>query len=49
MDATWRSVDGMGVAADASPAEQRWRAYLVWKRDGGSWREWSTAAACGVR
>lgn len=45
---TWQSVGGRGNPADASPAEQIYRAFLVWKRDGGSWREWSTAGACGL-
>lgn len=51
---TWESVNGPGHSlqdiADASPREQLYRAYLVWRRDGGSWAvEWGTAAACGLR
>jgi len=45
---TWESVGGRGSPSGASPAEQTYRAYLVWKRDGGSWREWRTHALCGV-
>jgi len=45
---TWDGVGGRGDPADASRDEQVWRAYLVWKRDGGSWREWSTARLCGL-
>lgn len=45
---TWASVGGRGDPADASPAEQLYRAYLIWKRDGGSWREWTTAPLCGL-
>jgi hypothetical protein len=46
---TWASVGGRGDPANASPAEQIYRAFLVWKRDGGSWaREWTTAGACGL-
>jgi hypothetical protein len=33
----------------ASAREQLYRAWLVWNRDGGSWREWGTARACGLR
>lgn len=46
---TWRSVGGRGLPSDASPREQLYRAWLVWKRDGGSWREWGTASVCGLR
>lgn len=45
---TWASVGGHGDPVNASYREQRWRAYLIWRRDGGSWREWSTAAGCGL-
>lgn len=46
---TWSSVGGTGDPADASPAEQIYRAYLVWRRDGGSWQEWpNTARMCGL-
>jgi len=33
----------------ASPREQLYRAWLVYRRDNNSWREWGTAPACGVR
>lgn len=46
---TWRSVGGRGLASAASPREQLYRAWLVWKRDGGSWSEWGTAGLCGLR
>ena len=36
---SWRSVGGHGYPHLASPAEQTYRAWLVWKRDGGSWGE----------
>ena len=45
---TWASVGGRGNPADASPSEQIYRAFLVWKRDGGSWREWTTRSLCGL-
>jgi hypothetical protein len=46
---TWRSVGGRGRPDLASPREQLLRAWLVYRRDGGSWREWGTARACGLR
>jgi hypothetical protein len=56
---TWLSVGGPvqhfrfgGIshwASVVSPKEQLYRAYLVWKGDGGSWRQWGTARACGLR
>lgn len=38
---TWYSVGGTGNAADASEAEQDYRAWLLWKRDG--WGQWECA------
>jgi hypothetical protein len=52
MASTWASVGGSTVAlvaGRASPREQLFRAWLVWARDGHSWREWGTARACGLR
>ena len=53
MVATWQSVGGTEASvygiAQASPREQLYRAWLVWRRDGNSWREWGTARACGLR
>lgn len=37
----WASLD--------SPREQLYRAWLVYRQDGSSWREWGTARACGLR
>lgn len=45
---TWASVGGRGNPAAAPPVEQLYRAYLVWARDRGTWREWSTAPLCGL-
>lgn len=42
---TWRSVGGRGYPHQASPREQSYRAWLLWKRDGG-WREWGTRSVC---
>lgn len=54
LKSTWTSVGGRVQrdghwASEASPREQLFRAWLVWRRDGGSWREWSSARACGLR
>ncbi len=45
---TWASVGGSGSAAKATPREQLYRAWRVYRRDGSSWREWGTARACGL-
>jgi len=45
---TWQRVGGQGYPHQASPAEQTYRAWLVWRQDGGSWREWGTAGMCGL-
>jgi hypothetical protein len=46
---TWTSAGGRGEPWQASPREQLYRAWLVYRRDGGSWREWGTASVCGLR
>jgi Transglycosylase-like domain len=46
---TWRSVGGPSRPDLVSPREQLYRAWLVWQRDGQSWREWGTAGACHLR
>ena len=48
LPSTWASVGGTGSAGQASIKEQLYRAWLVWKRDGDSWREWGTAGVCGL-
>lgn len=49
---TWHGVGGVASSlsdiAAVSPKEQLYRAWLVWRRDGGSWREWGTAGPCGL-
>jgi hypothetical protein len=54
---TWRSVGGKtdpafthpGTPFSASPQEQLYRAWLLWKRDGGTWRSWgAVGASCGA-
>ncbi len=49
LPSTWASVGGTGRPAQWPPREQLYRAWLVWKRDGGSWSEWGTAGMCGLR
>lgn len=46
---TWASVGGTGRASQQPPREQLYRAWLVYLRDGHSWREWGTAGMCGLR
>jgi hypothetical protein len=48
---TWISAGGRpSTWVSASPKEQLYRAFVVWKRDGASWREWpNTSRACGLR
>lgn len=50
---TWNRAGGaertVYEIARTTPRVQLYRAWLVWKRDGGSWREWpNTARACGL-
>jgi hypothetical protein len=46
---TWHRVGGRSLPHLATPREQLYRAWLVWLQDGRSWREWGTAAVCGLR
>ena len=44
---TWQRAGGSSARwVSASPREQTFRAWRIWKMDGGSWREWSTAYLC---
>lgn len=54
--ATWRRVGGKADPAFAHPGdpafpftvsarEQLYRAWLLWKRDGGTWRSWGAVGA----
>jgi hypothetical protein len=50
---TWTSVGGSvdkhgHWASVATPREQLYRMWLVWKRDRQSFREWGTAGRCGL-
>ena len=49
LDSTWRRAGGTGNPARWSKREQQYRAWRIWKLGGGSWREWGTARACGLR
>ena len=56
--ATWKRAGGKADPAfthpgdpaypfSATPAEQLYRAWIVWKRDGGTWRSWgAVGTAC---
>jgi hypothetical protein len=45
---TWRRAGGTGHAYEWRPREQVYRAYVIWLRNGGSWREWGTRGKCGL-
>lgn len=46
---TWARAGGRGDPADASPAEEIFRAYVIVRRNGGRWTDWPwTARACGL-
>lgn len=47
---TWMRAGGSpSTWFTATPREQFYRAYMIWKQDGGSWREWpNTSRMCGV-
>lgn len=49
LHSTWVNAGGKGHAWQWSPREQLYRAFVVWRADGGSWREWGTAGMCGLR
>jgi hypothetical protein len=45
-----RDAGSLSDLASHIPNEQYFHAWLVWKQDGGSWREWpNTSRACGLR
>lgn len=48
LQSTWTNAGGHGEPWQWAPREQLYRAWRVWKADGGSWREWGTAGACGL-
>lgn len=48
LESTWHRAGGKGHAWQWSPREQLYRAYVIWKKGGGSWREWGTAGRCGL-
>lgn len=46
---TWRRAGASGLPSDATPREQLYRAWVIWRSHGGSWSEWGTRGACGLR
>jgi hypothetical protein len=46
MLSTWQRAGGSGYPHLASPREQIFRCWRIWLQDGGSFREWGTAARC---
>lgn len=42
------SRDGKLWPFPASPREQLYRAWIIWRTHGGSWSEWGTRGLCGV-
>lgn len=46
---TWQRAGGRGYPHQARPNEQYFRAWIIWKANHGSWREWGTAGRCGLR
>jgi hypothetical protein len=49
LHSTWLRAGGTGHPHQWSPREQLYRAFVIWKANGGSFREWGTAARCGLR
>lgn len=46
---TWERAGGSGYPSDASPEEQIYRAYVIYRSDGNSWQEWpNTSRMCGL-
>ena len=50
---TWRTAGGTASSvydiARKPPREQLYRAWIIWKQSGESWRQWGTAGRCGLR
>lgn len=50
LTSTWQRAGGRGAAEQASPSEQIYRAWMIWRSHRGSWSEWGwTKDACGYR
>jgi len=45
---TWRRAGGSGYPHVASVREQLFRAWRIWRMNGGSWAEWPTRRYCGL-
>lgn len=48
LQSTWRAAGGRGEPWEWSPREQFFRAFVTWRRDGGSWSEWGSRGRCGL-
>jgi resuscitation-promoting factor RpfB len=51
MLSTWAAHGGLRFGPNPAllpPRTQLTVAYWTWRDDGGSWREWGTAGACGL-
>jgi hypothetical protein len=46
---TWHHAGGRGFPDKASPNEQYFRAWIVWRQSRHSWSQWGTAGMCGLR
>lgn len=49
LQSTWDRAGGHGEPWEWGPREQVYRAFVIWTKNGGSWREWGTAGICGLR
>lgn len=49
LQSTWSRAGGRGEPWQWSPREQLYRAFVIWRMNGGSFREWGTAGVCGLR
>ena len=45
---TWQRAGGTGHAWEWRPREQVYRAFVIWRMNGGSWVEWGTRRKCGL-
>lgn len=45
---TWRRAGGTGHPHEWRPREQVYRAFVIWRANGGSWSEWGSAGKCGL-
>lgn len=48
LQSTWERAGGRGEPWEWPVREQVYRAFVIWKANGGSWHEWGTMRACGL-